>query len=115
MDSREWEPGVIGVDTKPNDLLATLSYIHHKGWDPMNRFDPATFLCLSHAVPTWISNVMYRNLFFKMFSDLRLEVIVRFVVIGRIVDHHCLNFSYHNHMEKNIPPTQIDLHVKKYI
>ena len=115
MDSREREPGVIGVDTKPNDLLATLSYIHHKGWDPMNRFDPATFLCLSYAVPTWISNVMYRNLFLKMFSDLRLEVIVRFVVIGRIVDHHCLNFSYHNHMEKNIPPTQIDLHVKKYI
>ena len=79
----------------------------------MNRFDPVTFLCLSHAVPTWISNVMYRNLFLKMFSDLRLEVIVRSVVIGRIVDHHCLNFFYHNHMEKIIPLTQIDLHVKK--
>ena len=29
-----------------------------------------------------------------MFSDLRLEVIVRFVDIGGIVDHHCLNFLF---------------------
>jgi hypothetical protein len=28
---------------------------------------------------------------FVMFSDLRREVIVEFVDIGGIVDHHCLN------------------------
>jgi hypothetical protein len=28
-----------------------------EGWDPINRFNPATFLCLSQA-RTWISNVI---------------------------------------------------------
>jgi hypothetical protein len=30
--------------------------------------------------------------FFFMFSEFRWEVIVRFVDISRIIDHHCLNF-----------------------
>ena len=29
-----------------------------------------------------------------MFNDVRSEVIVRFVDIGEIVDHHCLNFLF---------------------
>jgi hypothetical protein len=29
-----------------------------------------------------------------LFNDLRLEVVVRFVNIGGIVDDHCLNFFY---------------------
>ena len=31
-----------------------------------------------------------------MFHGLRLEVVVHFVDIGRIVDHHCLNIKYVN-------------------
>jgi hypothetical protein len=51
-------------------------------------FKPAaTFLCL-----TWISNARWRGLF--LFNDLRWEVAVRFVDIGRNVDHHCLNFLF---------------------
>ena len=29
-----------------------------------------------------------------MFNDMRYEVIVGFVDIGRIVNHHCLNFLF---------------------
>ena len=31
---------------------------------------------------------------FLMFNTFRLEMIVRFVGIGIIVDHHCLSFLY---------------------
>ena len=41
---------------------------------------------------TWISNVIYGGLFLFLFSELRLEAIVRLIVIGGIVDHHYLNF-----------------------
>ena len=33
-----------------------------EGWDTINRFNPATFLCLSQA-RTWISNIICRGLF----------------------------------------------------
>jgi hypothetical protein len=36
------------------------------------------------------------NVVFFMFNILRQEVGVRFVDIDGIVDHHCLNFSFHN-------------------
>ena len=55
----------------------------------INRFNPRTFLCLSQA-RTWISIIIRHGLF--MFNDLRWELIVYFVNIGGIVDHHCLNF-----------------------
>ena len=61
-------------------------------WDPINRFNPATFLCMSH-VSTRISNVICMSWTF-VFTELRLKVIVRFLVIGGIVDHHCLNFLF---------------------
>jgi hypothetical protein len=41
---------------------------------------------------TWIPNVICRGLF--VFSELRWKVIIRFVYIGEISDHHCLNFLF---------------------
>jgi hypothetical protein len=52
-----------------------------EGWDPINQFNPTTFLCLSQT-RTWISNVV-----FFMFNILRQEVGVRFVDIDGIVQH----------------------------
>ena len=37
-----------------------------EGWDPINRFDPTTLLCLSQAW-TWISNIICHGL--NMFSE----------------------------------------------
>jgi len=61
----------------------------YKGWDPINRFNPATFLCLSQA-STWISNVICHAWSFCV--QLRWEMIVPFV--GGIVDHQCLRFLF---------------------
>jgi len=60
---------------------------------PINRFHPATSVYLSQA-KTWIFNVMCLDHIFLVFSDLRWEVILRFVNVGVIVDHHCLNFLF---------------------
>ena len=60
-----------------------------------NKFNPATFLCLSQA-RNWISNVIC-YVFFG-FNCLRLELNVNLVDIGGIVDHHYLNFQYHYRM-----------------
>ena len=59
-------------------------------WDPIIRFNPVTFVCLSQT-RTCISSIICRGLFLVL-SALRWEVIFRFVDIGRIVDHRCLNF-----------------------
>ena len=80
---------VIGTLYDLHDLHQIL--IEIEGWDPINQFNPTTFLCLSQT-RTWISNVVV----FFMFNILRQEVVVRFVDIDGIVDHHCLNFSFHN-------------------
>jgi len=50
-------------------------------------------LCLFQA-RTWIYNVglVCRSLFL-MFNELRRQIIVD---ISGIVDHHCLNFLFHN-------------------
>ena len=45
-----------------------------------------------NKVMTWVSSIIYRGNFFVMISKLLWEVIVRFVDIDGIVDHHCLNF-----------------------
>ena len=73
-------------------LLLEIQLSRGEGWDPINRFNPATSLCLSQA-RTWISNIMLLSLIF-VFNELRWEVIVCFVDIGGIVDHHCLNFLF---------------------
>ena len=80
---------VIGTLYDLHDLHQILIEID-EGWDPINQFNPTTFLGLSQT-RTWISNVV-----FFMFNILRQEVVVRFVDIDGIVDHHCLNFSFHN-------------------
>jgi len=36
------------------------------------------------------------NIVFLMFNDLMRDVIVLFLAIGGIVDHHCFNFVFHN-------------------
>ena len=59
--------------------------------DPIYRFNPATFLCLSQA-RTWIFNVICHGNFCVQWVQIKWEMIVRFVDIGGIDDHHCLNF-----------------------
>jgi hypothetical protein len=49
-------------------------------WDPINWFDPTTFLCLSEA-RTWISNVICRGFVCVQWIQLRWEVIFRFIYI----------------------------------
>jgi hypothetical protein len=78
---------------KDHTLTLPWVVIEHR-FDYFKRFNPAPFLCLFQAV-TWISNGIYMALsFFFLFSEIRWEVIVRFVDIGRIVSHHCLSFLY---------------------
>ena len=62
-----------------------------QGWDSSKRFNPATFLCLSQA-RTLISSVMCPGHFCIQWA--RWEVIVLFVDIDGIIDHHCLNFLF---------------------
>ena len=59
-----------------------------EGCDAINLFN-VTFVCLFH-VRSWIFNVMS----WSFCVQLRWEVIVRFVDIGEIDDHHCLNFLF---------------------
>jgi len=56
---------------------------------------PFTGLTLSqfYACPKpWPGFLKPHVLVFFMFNGLRQEVVVRFIDIGVIVDHHCLNF-----------------------
>ena len=72
-------------------LTLEIQFSRGEGWDAINCFNPATFVCLSQP-RTWISNVMCPELF--VVSELRWEVIVHFVDIGGIVDHYCLIFLF---------------------
>jgi hypothetical protein len=65
---------------------------YHEGWDRINWFNPVSLLCLFQA-RTCISNIICRGIF-SCSIGLRWEVIVRFVVICRIVDHHYLHFLF---------------------
>jgi hypothetical protein len=58
------------------------------GWNPINQFKPATFLCLSQD-RIWISNAMPWFFIYGM----RKMVIARFIDIIVIVDHHCLIYG----------------------
>ena len=57
-------------------------------WDSINWFDPTTILCLSQGSGFLSSSLVHGLLF-------GVRVIVRFVDVGGIVDHHC---SFHNKM-----------------
>jgi hypothetical protein len=46
------------------------NYQEEQGWDPMNQFKTVTFLCLSRT-RTWISNVIYRGLFYFQWFVMR--------------------------------------------
>jgi hypothetical protein len=61
--------------------------------EPINWFNPALFVYLSQA-RTCISNIIIMLLSLFIFSELGWEVIVCFVDIGGILDHHCLNFIF---------------------
>ena len=67
-------------------LWEILNYQEKEGRDPINQFDPATFVCLFQA-RAWISNAICYGFFYLMIWG---EVIVCFVDISGIVDHHCL-------------------------
>ena len=59
----------------------------------VNRFNPTTFLCLSHA-RTWISNVTWHSLFvFSEFSQDVRWLFVLLILVKLISDHHCM-FSW---------------------
>jgi len=69
--------------------LTTIQLSRGEGWDPINRFNPATFVYMSGSgFPTSYVVVCF------VFSELRWEVIARFVDIGGIGDNHCLNFLF---------------------
>ena len=57
----------------------------------INQYIPVIFVCPSHA-KVCIPDIICRGLF-VVFSELRWELIVRFVDSVGIVDHYCLNFS----------------------
>ena len=64
-------------------LSLKIQLSREKAWDPINRFNAVTFLCLSQ-----VTHVSYGLFVFKCF-DVRGDCLV--VNIGGIVDHHCLN------------------------
>ena len=66
-------------------LLLEIQLPGQEGWNLINRFNPATILCLSQA-STRISNVICCGVFI-VFSEWRWGVIV-----WGIVDHPSLNF-----------------------
>ena len=57
--------------------------------DPINRLNTASFLCLSQA-RHWISNIICRGVSCVQWVQLKLQVIVLYVVIGGIDYHHSL-------------------------
>ena len=63
----------------------------HFEWK-INRFIPTTDLCLS--LPGLGFKTPYGVVSFVVFyhHDLRWKLVVRFVDVGGVVDHHCLNF-----------------------
>jgi hypothetical protein len=78
----------------PYVLLLEIQSSVGGGWVPINRFNSATFLCLSQA-RTWISNVTCHGLF--VFCEFSLDerwLLVLLILSGGIDDHHCLNFLF---------------------
>jgi hypothetical protein len=42
------------------------------GWDPIIRFDPVTYVCLSQS-STWISSVICRGFFYVQWAEMRCD------------------------------------------
>jgi hypothetical protein len=74
-----------------------------KGWYPIYKF-----ISISNIFATVPSNDVHCQrhmcglIRFQWF-ELSLEVIVRFVDIGGIVDHHCLSILFNNYLSMYIP------------
>jgi hypothetical protein len=67
--------------------------VYNSDLHPINQLNPATFVCAClTSGPVFPTSYMLWCFF--VFSELRWEVIVYFVDIGGIVDHHWLNFLF---------------------
>ena len=65
------------------------NYKEELGLDTIYRFNPVTFLCISQS--RILIGISCCALF--VFHDFHcLEVVVRFIEIGGIVEHHCVNY-----------------------
>ena len=88
---------MFSLNSKPNLCRFFLSFVYNSivvgrwnykgggGWDPIDRFNPATVLYLSQT-RTWIYYIFYVQSF-EMKGDC-------FVHICCIADYHCLSFLY---------------------
>jgi len=65
-----------------------------EGWDHINRINLAILLCLSLANNDFPCPMSLFLWVFCVLNELKSEVIVRFVDIGRIVHHHRLNYIF---------------------
>ena len=61
--------------------------------DHINQFNTKTFSC-QFQTRSWISNIICHDLLL-VFKCFRWELFVSSVDFGRIVDHHCLNLTFH--------------------
>ena len=84
-------------------LLLEIQLKEGKGWYPIYKF-----ISISNIFATVPSNDVHCQrhmcglIRFQWF-ELSLEVIVRFVDIGGIVDHHCLSILFNNYLSMYIP------------
>ena len=73
-------------------LQLEIQSLRGENWDSIIQFNPATF-CV--PVPSQDLNFeRHMSWSFFVLSEWRGEMIVGFVDIGGIVDHHCLNFLF---------------------
>ena len=77
------------------------NYQEGEGWDPIIRFNTATFF-FTCSRPGSGFPMQYVMFFFHVFNCLNEKVIVDYFDIGEIVeiDHHCLNFIFISHFMK---------------
>ena len=75
-----------------NKICKSVTPNHKK--KTITRVQPCHFFCLYQA-RTWISSAICQCYLF-VFNELEWEVVVCCVDIDWILDHHCLNFLFHN-------------------
>ena len=74
-------------------LLLEIEFSRGKGWDHINRFNPTTFFVPVPSQDLDFKCHMSWSFFLCSLSS-GWKVIVPFVDIGGIDDHHCLNFLF---------------------
>ena len=75
-------------------LWLSLEWSLNTGLTTLTDLTQPHFCVCSKPGPGFPMAYIWHGLFFVLFSEIRWEVIVRFVDIGRIVSHHCLSFLY---------------------